>query len=105
MLCERLPLANTYETLQFVVLVMEVLTLLMFWSNKLLFPLSCLFAGALAFVAHLVEVNPVVTPLMPVLHSPWLSLHVSLVMTAYALLCLTFAVSMAAVIRPETESG
>ncbi len=100
MLCERLPLANTYETLQFVVLVMEVLTLLMFWSNKLLFPLSCLFAGALAFVAHLVEVNPVVTPLMPVLHSPWLSLHVSLVMTAYSLLCLTFAVSMAAVIRP-----
>lgn len=91
----RLPLANTFETLQFVVLGMEILLMVLAWRNRLLLPLGMLVAGALALVAHLVEMNPVVTPLMPVLHSGWLSLHVSLVMMAYAVLGFTFINSVA----------
>ena len=60
------------------------------------------FAGALAFVAGMIYVNPLDAPLMPVLNSPWLSIHVSLVMTAYALLGLTFVTSVAALISPSS---
>ena len=40
-------------------------------------------------VAHLGEINPQITSLMPVLHSPWLSAHVSVIMVSYALLLLS----------------
>ena len=100
----RLPLANTFETLSFVVLVTEALLMLMAWRNSLLLPVGMLMEGAMALVAHLVEMNPVVTPLMPVLHSGWLSLHVSLVMMAYAILGFTFVNSVAAlVVRKQSE--
>lgn len=102
-LSERFPVANTYETLQFVVLVMEMISLLVSRRGGMLFSLSVLGSGALALVAHLMEMNPVVTPLMPVLHSPWLSLHVSLVMTSYALLGFTFVIALAAIIAGDKD--
>jgi ABC-type transport system involved in cytochrome c biogenesis permease subunit len=42
--------------------------------------------------------NPQVTSLMPVLSSPWLSAHVSVVMIAYALFAFALFVSLTAVI-------
>lgn len=94
-LSERCPVSNTFETLQFAVLIIEIGILFMFRRDRLLLTLSTLGGGSLALVAHLTAMNPVVTPLMPVLHSPWLSLHVSLVMTAYVLLGFTFILSVA----------
>lgn len=99
----RLPLANTFETLLFVVMVTEVILLLVARRGRLLLPLGMLMAGAMALVAHLVEMNPVVTPLMPVLHSGWLSLHVSLVMTSYAILGFTFINAVAALIMKRAS--
>lgn len=99
-LSNHIPLSNTYETLLFAVLALEILIIIARRQGFLLRGLAMTFAGALALVAHLMEVNPVVTPLMPVLHSPWLSLHVSLVMTSYALLGLTFVAAAAAIISP-----
>ena len=104
LLAGRLPISNTFETLLFVVLILEILLIFMSWRNQLLMSLGMLMSGALALVAHLVEMNPVVTPLMPVLHSGWLSLHVSLVMMAYATLGFTFVNSVAAlIIRRQSE--
>ena len=97
----RIPLGNTYETLQFVVLTMELILLLAARGNMLLLSLGLLASGALALVAHLVASNPVVTPLMPVLHSGWLSLHVSLVMMSYAILAFTFIIALAALLVPS----
>ncbi len=98
----RLPLANTFETLQFVVLIIELLLLLIGCRNKLLMNLGLLMAGALALVTHLVASNPVVTQLMPVLHSGWLSLHVSLVMISYAILAFTFIIAVAGLMVPSS---
>lgn len=100
-LAGRMPLANTFETLEFVVLVFEIILLVAGRRNGLLLALGLLMAGALALVAHLVAENPVVTALMPVLHSGWLSLHVSLVMTSYALLAFTFVTSGAGLLLPR----
>lgn len=102
-LSKRLPIANTFETLQFVVIMVELM-LLFARKNILLMSLGLLMGGALALVAHLVASNPVVTQLMPVLHSGWLSLHVTLVMISYAILGFTFVVSLAGLIMPSSEA-
>lgn len=39
---------------------------------------------------------------MPVLNTPWLAIHVSLVMTAYALLGLTFVTAVAGLVSPAS---
>ena len=44
-----------------------------------------LISGFAFVVAYLGQNNPQITPLMPVLLSPWLSIHVSLIMVSYAL--------------------
>ena len=44
-----------------------------------------MIAGLTLLVAHLSEMSPQITSLMPVLHSPWLTTHVSLIMISYSL--------------------
>lgn len=55
--------------------------------------IALIMAGFAALVAHLSTPVSDLIPSMPVLASPWLAIHVSLIMGAYALLSLTFAVS------------
>lgn len=100
-LSSRLPLANTFETLEFVVICFEAILVLLGRKNGLLLTLGLLMAGALALVAHLVASNPVVTQLMPVLHSGWLSLHVSLVMTSYAIFGFSFLIAVTGLLFPS----
>ena len=77
----RGPFASMFETLQFLAAAVALISLLI----RGLRGVGLLVSGCMALVAHLQAMNPIVTPLMPVLHSPWLSLHVSLVMTSYAI--------------------
>lgn len=106
-LAGRLPVSNTFETLEFAIVV--VLAVILFGVKRTVDPESrrimtgggMLICATLAFVAHLVEMNPVITPLMPVLHSPWLSIHVSIIMTAYALFLMTAVNSACALLRPD----
>ena len=53
-------------------------------------PFGFLLSGFTLLVAYLGEMNPQITPLMPVLASPWLSWHVSLIMISYGLFAFTF---------------
>ena len=48
-------------------------------------PFGFLLSGFALLVAYLGQMNPQITPLVPVLVSPWLSLHVSVIMMSYAL--------------------
>lgn len=63
--------------------------------------LGLLMAGFAALLSWLAVKNPVMTPLMPVLASPWLSVHVSLVMISYALLGMTFPLAIAGLFREQ----
>lgn len=96
----HVPLSNTYDTLCFAVIVLEALSLALLRRSLPVAALGMLLGATLSVVARLVAVNPVVTPLMPVLHSPWLSLHVSLVMASYALLGLTCMTALAGLCSP-----
>lgn len=66
-------------------------------DSMLLTAMTLLMAALTALVALLSTADPSITPMMPVLSSPWLAIHVSLVMTAYVLLGLTLPVSLLAV--------
>lgn len=57
--------------------------------------------GFCLLVAMMSGSNPPVTPLMPVLSSPLLTLHVTVIMIAYALFLLVMLGSIAALLRPS----
>lgn len=85
----HLPLSNGYETMQFMSLCCLSITL-MFWKRfQLLPPFGYILAGLSLLVAMMGESNPPITPLMPVLSSPLLSIHVCIIMVAYSLLAFT----------------
>ncbi len=81
----HVPLSNGYETMQFVALCMLLTSAVLHRRFRFMVPFGFLLAGFTLLVAWLGEMNPQITPLMPVLHSPWLSSHVSLIMMSYAL--------------------
>ncbi len=88
----NIPLSNGYETMAFVSLSTSLLTLVAVWMlRKQTFVCNTvtigglMIAGLTLLVAHLSEMSPQITSLMPVLHSPWLTTHVSLIMISYSL--------------------
>lgn len=81
----RIPLSNGYETMQFMALCTLLLACLFRRRFPFTIPFGFLLSGFALLVAHLGQMNPQITPLMPVLVSPWLSMHVSLIMMSYAL--------------------
>ena len=88
----NIPLSNGYETMAFVSLSTSLLTLSAIWMlRKQTFVCNTvtigglMIAGLTLLVAHLSEMSPQITSLMPVLHSPWLTTHVSLIMISYSL--------------------
>lgn len=93
------PFSSTFETLQFLVATVIILSIAIKGAQA---P-GLLAAGCMALVAHLQHANPMVTPLMPVLHSPWLSIHVSLVMTSYAMLVVVAAMATYGLFRNGEE--
>ena len=82
----RVPLSNGYETMLFMALCILVLACLLVRRFPFVLPFGFLLSGCALLVAHIGQLNPQITPLMPVLVSPWLSAHVSFIMMAYALL-------------------
>lgn len=81
----RIPLSNGYETMQFMALCTLFLACLFRRRFPFTLPFGFLLSGFALLVSHLGQMNPQITPLMPVLVSPWLSMHVSSIMMSYAL--------------------
>ena len=81
----RIPLSNGYETMQFMALCTLLLACIFRHRFSFTLPFGLIISGFALLVAYLGQNNPQITPLMPVLLSPWLSIHVSLIMVSYAL--------------------
>ncbi len=94
------PLSGTADIMEFVGVCMIMLTGVAAWRKEspLLIGLGMASASFLLLVAMLGLKDPVMTPVMPVLASPWLSVHVSLVMMAYAILGFTLPIAVSALI-------
>lgn len=85
----HLPLSNGYETMQFMAVCAVAAALLLYRRFELALSFGLLLGGLALLVAMMGAANPPVTPLMPVLSSPLLSIHVVTIMAAYVLLAFT----------------
>ena len=100
----RVPLSNGFETMMFAALAIQAIALVLCRRWPLVIPFGFVLSGFLLLVAHLGVMSPQITNLMPVLQSPWLSSHVSVIMIAYALLGFTFLNSLFALIMSRREN-
>ncbi len=81
----HIPLSNGYETMIFVSWSLLLLSLALYKKVRFMPAVALLLSGFTLLVSTLSTMNPQITSLMPVLASPWLTSHVSLIMIAYAL--------------------
>lgn len=106
----NIPMSNGYETM----LLVAWLVMLLSMAASRRFPIALTFgflmAGFFLLVSHIGQMDPAITNIMPVLNSPLLSIHVSVIMLAFALLSLTFicgvtALAIAAAHRLRGSAG
>lgn len=77
------PWSNAYETMIYTGWC-TVMAGLLFWQRApLVTAFGTMMGGVLLLVAHLNWLDPQITPLVPVLQSPWLMIHVSVITASY----------------------
>lgn len=81
----RLPMSNGYETMLSIAWCSLLIGLITRKYSFVLINFSLLLSGFTLLVAHIGAMNPQITPLVPVLQSRLLSLHVSIIMVSYGL--------------------
>jgi cytochrome c-type biogenesis protein CcsB len=90
----HVPVSNGYETMLFMAWVLIVMTVVLFRKVRIIIVLGPLAALCCLLVAMMAGSSSQITPLMPVLQSPLLSLHVMTVMSAYALFALQMFIGL-----------
>lgn len=86
----HVPMSNGYETMLFLAWTVMLVTLFMQQRYPVMLTFGFIMSGFFLLVSHISQMDPQITHLMPVLNSPLLSLHVSVIMMSFALLSLTF---------------
>ena len=84
----HIPVSNGHETMLFMAWVLILLTFLLYRKFPIMLSFGPLIASFCLLVSMLAGSNSQLTPLMPVLQSPLLSVHVMTVMCAYAIFAL-----------------
>ena len=87
---DHIPMSNGYETMLLLAWLLQLLTFLMGRRFPVMLTFGLLMSGFFLLASHLSLMDPQMSHMMPVLQSPLLTLHVSIIMMAYALLSLTF---------------
>ena len=90
MVSGNMPLSNGYETMLLLAWFVEAIALLMQRRFHIVMVFGFLLSGFFLLVSHINAMDPAIGQMMPVLNSPLLSIHVSVIMMSYALLSLTF---------------
>lgn len=99
----QIPISTGYETMLILALFIMIVAILARRLTAIMVPAGILLSGFALLVASIGLHQPNITPLMPVLHSPWLSLHVCSVMIAYALLAIVSINSAVALIDVNSQ--
>ncbi len=97
----HIPLARSAETQHFMAWVSLLIAGMMALKKDgrvSIIATGLIVSGLMMLVAVMSSANPKITPLMPVLSSPLLGLHVAIIMVAYALLAFMLINGLAAVI-------
>ena len=99
----HIPVSNGHETMLFMAWVLLLLTILLRRKFSIVLGFGPLVASFCLLVAMLAGSNSQITPLMPVLQSPLLSVHVMTVMCAYALFALQLLMGLQALLLARNE--
>lgn len=94
----NIPLANGYETMLLLAWLVMLISLVACRKFPVIIAFGFLLSGFFLLVSHISQMDPHITPMMPVLSSPLLSVHVSVIMMSYALVSLTFICSVTALV-------
>lgn len=105
-LCEALrwiirgtiPMSNGYETMLLMAWFIQLLTLTLYHRFRILLTFGFLLSGFFLLVSHISQMSPQIGHIMPVLRSPLLTIHVSIIMMSFTLLTLTFIIATTAII-------
>ncbi len=79
------PMAGGFDSMNLMAIVIGLVALLLSRRHPMALPAGMLTMGFCLLVAMMSGSNPPITNLMPVLNSPLLTLHVAVIMCAYAL--------------------
>ncbi|MBT7466213.1 MAG: cytochrome c biogenesis protein CcsA [Bacteroidetes bacterium] len=80
------PMSNGYESMIFVAWGTLLAGMILQRRSKIAVSLTAILAAMSLLVAHLSWMTPEITNLVPVLKSPWLTIHVAVIMTSYSFL-------------------
>ena len=86
----NIPMSNGYESMLTVAWFVMLISILMQLRIRIVMVFGFLLSGFFLLVSHINQMDPAIGQMMPVLNSPLLSMHVSIIMMSYALLSLTF---------------
>lgn len=85
---EHAPWSNGYETMAFISSIVVLASLLFLRKGPGGMAASSLLTSVLLLIAMISSLNPEITPLVPVLKSYWMQIHVSIITGSYAFLML-----------------
>jgi cytochrome c-type biogenesis protein CcsB len=88
------PWSNAYETMVYVAFVTVIAGLFFVRQSSITFALASLFGGIILFVSGLNWMDPQISPLIPVLKSPWLMIHVAVIVAAYGFFGIGFLLGL-----------
>ena len=86
----NVPMSNGYESMLTVAWFVMLIAIFMQFKIRIVMVFGFLLSGFFLLVSHINQMDPAIGQMMPVLNSPLLSIHVSIIMMSYALLSLTF---------------
>jgi len=87
------PFSNGYESMLFVSLSIVLVSLFFIRKQVIVLAIAAIMSALSLLVAHLSWMNPEITNVIPVLQSPWLTIHVAVIMIAYAMFGITVLIS------------
>ncbi|MCK5137260.1 MAG: cytochrome c biogenesis protein CcsA [Bacteroidales bacterium] len=104
------PMSNGYESMIFVSWVTLLAGLIFVKRSGYAMALTAILAALALMVAQMSNMNPEITNLVPVLKSPWLTIHVTVIMAGYGFLGLAsimglLNVVLYALLTPKNNVG
>lgn len=97
-IAERAPWTNSYESMIFIGWATALGGLIFARKSMITMALATFFAGIILFVSTLSWMDPEITPLVPVLKSPWLIVHVAVITSSYGFFGISFLLGVTTMI-------
>ncbi|WP_273404086.1 cytochrome c biogenesis protein [Campylobacter avium] len=85
-LAEHAPWSNAYESMIYIAWALALSGIFFSKKSPISLALTAILSGIVLWVAHLSEMDPQITNIVPVLDSYWLVIHVSVITASYGFL-------------------